>query len=414
MRLCNNKLFVKRIISIAVCFALVVVSLGVFVPEDSYDVSALSSSEIQQKINEKSAEQKKIQEKLDKLEGDKADAKEKAENLEEQVAIITEKVDIINSRISALSDEIAQKEKEIKEKEEEIKEAKELLKKRLRAIYVAGSSTDLLVLLSADDYTDFLQKTVVMKCITSDTKELMEKLEKELQAINDAKAKIEEDKKETDALQQQLVTEQNNLDQKYAEAQAAYSDIKKTEGELEAEAKKLEEEKDKLQEEFDRLARERAQAAQNGSSNVPSVTIDGGSYGFAWPYGGSYYISSGFGYRIHPTLGYSKLHGGIDITGSGAYGKPIYAIADGQVILSQYYDSYGNCVMIDHGTYNGTSIVSLYAHASSLVVSNGQNVKKGQLIAYVGSTGRSTGAHLHFEIRENGTRVNPLNYYSNY
>jgi len=284
------------------------------------------------------------------------------------------------------------------------------LKNRLRAIYIAGASTDLLVLLSAEDYGDFLIKSDIMKYITIDTKELMTELEDDIKIINKEKKVVEAKKAEADSLKQELVSEQNVLDAKYAEAQGAYNDLKSTEEELEAESAEIEAEKDKLQKEFDRLAQ---QAAQNNSSGI-TVTIDGGSYGFAWPYGGSYYISSGYGYRIHPTLGYSKLHGGIDITGSGAYGKPIYSIANGTVILSSYNGSYGNCIMIDHGRYNGNSIVSLYAHCASLNVGVGQTVTKGQQIGAVGSTGRSTGPHLHFEIRYNGNRVDPLSFYSSY
>lgn len=414
MRFFKNKV-VKRFFTLALCLSLTLLSLGVFVPENSYDVAALTSDEIQQKINDCESKQKKLQEKIDSVKDDKADAKKKAEDLNEQVSVIEDKVSLMTQKVNALESEINQKNADIKEREDSIADAKELLKKRLRAIYIAGASTDILVLLSADDYGDFLEKTDVMKCITSDTKTLMTKLEGQIKKINKEKKQVEAKKAEADSLKQQLVTEKRNLDAKYEEAQSAYSELEGTQQELEAESAEVEAEKDKLQAEFDRLARERAQAAlQGNSNNVPSVKIDGGSYGFAWPYGGSYYISSGFGYRVHPTLGYSKLHGGVDITGSGAYGKPIYAIADGQVILASYNGSYGNCIMIDHGTYNGTSIISLYGHAASIAVGNGSSVKKGQVIGYVGSTGRSTGAHLHFEVRANGERVNPLNFYSNY
>lgn len=398
----------KRVFTFVMCLVMAVASICVFTPE-TYNVNALTSSEIQQKIEECERREKEIQAKIDALQGDLDAAHEKAKKLEEQVKVIENKISLINQKISTLQKEIDEKNQKIAQKEGEIKDAKELLKKRLRAICVAGASTDLLILLSAQDYGDFLQKADVMKCITTDTKELMLSLEEEIKEINKEKKEVEAKKAEADALKQQLVTEQKALDAKYTEAANAYSAIKGTEEELEAESAEIEAEKDKLQAEFDRIAKE---AAQN--SSVGNVTIDGGSYGFAWPYGGSCYISSGYGYRIHPTLGYSKLHGGIDITGSGAYGKPIYSIAAGKVILSQYYDSYGNCIMIDHGKYNGTSIVSLYAHCASLSVSVGQSVSKGQYIGAVGSTGRSTGPHLHFEIRANGERVNPLNYYSNY
>lgn len=413
MRLFKSRI-TKSIASCFLCVVLVLISLFAFVPENSVDVRALSSYELQQQINDCENKQQEIQGKIDALQDDKKDAKKKADNLQEQVDVIENKVDLMTQKVNTLESEINQKEKEIKGKETEISDAKTLLKKRLRAICIAGASTDLLVLLSAEDYGDFLLKSDVMKCITSDTKDLMTELEDEIKVINKEKKKVQAKKAEADSLKQELVSEQNVLDAKYKEAQGAYDELKSTEDELEAESAEIEAEKDKLQKEFDRLAREAAQAAQSGSSNVPKVVIDGGAYGFAWPYGGSYYISSGFGYRIHPTLGYSKLHGGIDITGSGAYGKPIYSIADGKVILSSYNGSYGNCIMVDHGTYNGNSIISLYAHCASLYVSVGQNVSKGQQIGTVGSTGRSTGAHLHFEVRYNGDRVNPLGFYSGY
>lgn len=409
MHLFKGKLF-RRIISCSLCFAIIICAFCVASPEKSYDVRALTSAELQQKINDCNAKQQEIQNKIDGLQGDKDAAEEKADKLEEQVTVIEEKVSLMTQRVDALENEINEKNTAIKTKENEISDAKELLKKRLRAICIAGASTDLLILLSAEDFGDFLLKSDVMKCITTDTKVLMTELEDEIKVINKEKKEVEVKKAEADSLKQELVTEQDKLDAKYQEAYAAYSEIKATEDELKAENLAIAEEKEKLQKEFDRLAQ---QAAQNNNSGI-NVTIDGGSYGFAWPYGGSYYISSGYGYRIHPIYGYSKLHTGIDITGSGAYGKPIFAIADGTVILSSYNGGYGNCIMVDHGKYNGNSIVSLYAHCASLYVGVGNTVKKGQQIGTVGSTGASTGPHLHFEIRVNGSTTDPLSFYSSY
>ncbi len=403
----------KKFVSVIVCFCLIAVSLGIFVPEDSLDVSAATSSELQNKINSLNEKQKKIQKKLDSLKSDKADIKEKAENLEEQVDVIETKVDTMTAKVSALANEIDDLKAQINKKESQIKKAKKQLKDRLKAIYIAGASTDVLVLLSADDYSDFLEKTDIMKCITSDTKGLMNKLEKDIKKINKDKKQVEAKKSEADSLKQQLVTEKGNLDSKYKEVQNTYSKLEDTESALKEESAEVIKAKEEAQKEFDRIAREaakRALAAKKSSSSNVNIKI--GSSGFTWPYGGSsYYISSGFGYRYHPTLHYNKFHGGVDISGSGAYGTPILATASGTVILASYNGSYGNCVMIDHGIYQGSSLISLYGHCSSLAVGSGQTVKQGQVIAYVGSTGRSTGPHLHFEMRVNGNRVNPLNYF---
>ena len=125
---------------------------------------------------------------------------------------------------------------------------------------------------------------------------------------------------------------------------------------------------------------------------------------FLWPTN-SNLITSYFGYRVHPIYGNTRFHSGIDIGAS--YGAPIYAAESGRVILASWYDGYGYCIVIDHG--DGVS--TLYAHCSSIIVREGQYVSKGTIIGYVGSTGNSTGPHLHFEVRINGNPVNPLNYF---
>ena len=311
----------KRGLSAVLSLCLVAFTLGVFVPEKSVNVSAATSSELQNKINSLNEKQRKIQKKLDSLKDDKADAKEKAENLQEQVNVIESKVDTMTARVNALESEINDLEYKINKKESQIKKAKTQLKERLKAIYIAGASTDILVLLSADDYSDFLEKSDIMKCITSDTKDLMTKLQKDIRKINKAKKQVEAKKSDADSLKQQLVTEKNKLDSKYSEAQSAYSKLEDTESALKAESEEVLKAKEEAQKEFDRIAREAAKRALSGGS---SAHIKIGASGFTWPYGGSsYYISSGFGYRYHPTLHYSKFHGGVDISGSGAYGTPI-------------------------------------------------------------------------------------------
>ena len=126
---------------------------------------------------------------------------------------------------------------------------------------------------------------------------------------------------------------------------------------------------------------------------------------FAWPCPSSHYITSSFGNRLHPILKTWKYHTGVDIGASS--GKDILAAASGKVLMATTYGGYGNCVMIDHGG----GIVTLYGHASRLCVSNGAVVKRGDVIAKVGSTGRSTGPHLHFEVRKDGAYVDPMSYF---
>ena len=135
---------------------------------------------------------------------------------------------------------------------------------------------------------------------------------------------------------------------------------------------------------------------------------------FTWPVPGYYNITSHFGYRIHPITGVRKLHGGMDIASAGIYGKPIVAAADGVVVSAGWNSGgFGNWVVINHGMSGGNQFATLYAHmCRAPIVSAGQSVTAGQTIGYVGSTGMSTGNHLHFEVRVNGERVNPMNYFS--
>jgi murein DD-endopeptidase MepM/ murein hydrolase activator NlpD len=177
---------------------------------------------------------------------------------------------------------------------------------------------------------------------------------------------------------------------------------------LESQQSELEFDVSEYQEQIDELERkieEAAQAAQQESVEN-NIQYDGSQ--FLWPSPGYYYISSNYGYR------WGRLHKGTDIAGSNIYGTPIIAAADGVVSLVDFNDGgYGYYVMVNHGNSGGNNYTTLYAHMASWPsVSNGQSVSAGDVLGYVGSTGRSTGPHLHFEIRVNGNAQNPMNYFS--
>ncbi len=158
-----------------------------------------------------------------------------------------------------------------------------------------------------------------------------------------------------------------------------------------------------MKKEADRLTKEIQEAAAAAArANKTSSTYKGGT--MKWPLPGYYVVTSPFGNRLHPILKTYKLHTGVDLAGSGCNGKPVVAAADGTVIVAKYNVAYGNYIVIDHGG----GITTLYAHSSKLEVKVGQTVKAGQEIMKVGTTGYSTGPHLHFEVRENGSYVDPI------
>ena len=230
----------------------------------------------------------------------------------------------------------------------------------------------------------------------------------------DEKAEIESEKEQVAAARTELESKGSELAEVQAEAERVLEELNQSVASVQAESDRIAEEKAQASAEIDQwwkdyyaqLAEQENQQnnGSSGSSGGSSGSIGSGGYvstgNFTWPVPGFTNIS----------CGYSSGHKAIDISGGGRtiYGTPIVAADSGKVVTATYHYSYGNYVMIDHGGGYST----LYAHASSLAVSAGQTVTKGQTIAYVGSTGNSTGPHLHFEVRVNGNRQNPFNWFS--
>ena len=376
------------------CCLLSLTLVFVSIPATQIFVQADSISEIKQQIKAYEKKQQQIENKIKNLESSKAEYKDIQSALDEKISNLQEQIDLYNSRIYKIQEEIDDNNTVIKEKKQQIDETKDAMKKRLRAIYIAGSYSELAVILSAEDYGDFLARTELMRGVTEHDTTMMQNLNddiKEIDRLNEEnKTKIADNK----ALKADLVDKQKELDTEYAAAQSKLNSISKSQNKLENDVDDIEEEiKEK-----ERQIKEIEAAIRNAQSNS-NLTFKGG--GFAWPFQSSYYISCSYGQQSY------RFHTGMDITTNGAYGKPIYAAADGKVIQTKWSNKgYGNYLTIDHGS----GIATLYAHCSSLLVSTGQTVKRGQLIARCGSTGNSTGPHLHFEVRVNGKHVNPMNY----
>lgn len=378
------------------------------------DVRAASTSELKNKISDYDDKIDAINDKIDSLEDDKKAASELAKTLQEKIDNLENQISLVNQTIDTLNARIDEAQVKITEKEKEIDSAKGTLKERLRAIYIAGSNSNLQVLLSADSFADYLAKSELMRGVTKHDTQLMEKLNNDIKDINKLKEEIEADKADAKELKAGLVDKQNELDKDYQRAQAAYDKANGAQSDLSDEADELEAAKAQVQAEWEAAIRaesdRKRQFNSGGSSSGGSSGGDHSSsghdstvsdFGFVWPFQSSYYISCGY-------MGYAG-HTGVDITCSGALGKPIYAAASGRVIRATWSNvSYGNNLIIDHGVKNGSSVSTLYAHCQTLLVGEGDEVSQGQLIAYCGSTGNSSGPHLHFEVRIDGSHINPL------
>ena len=304
---------------------------------------------------------------------------------------------------------------------EELNEKHAVLEKRVRDIYINGQISYLDVLFGAKDFGDFLTRMDLLKRVMirdselvanvlkyqNEIKEVGKQLEADRKIQTELAAKAEEAKDiklEKVAKQQAIIDLMQNdkdvYDQQYDEMMASSAEVQRL-------IQQKQEERRRKEEEARRQA-EMAARKSAGAGNV--VVIDGGedytmpSYGgnMIWPISGP--ITSEFGWRTHPIFGSARFHSGLDI--GGDYGMPIHAAAGGVVIEAGWIGGYGNTIMIDHGG----GIATLYGHNESLAVSVGQQVSQGEVVAYCGSTGNSTGPHCHFEVRVNGEPVSPWDY----
>ena len=352
------------------------------------------------------------------------------ENITAQKDLITEDIDATEQKISSLNAEISKLDAEIAAKDKEIKDTVKLFCDRMRANYMAGETSVLEIFTSSSDMSSFLNRLEMFKRVTESDQSLVDKLNKEIASIEEMQKELETKKAALQKEKTELEAKRSDL-QKTEDTLTANQDVIKQKTEeveaklnaLNAQTKELKVSIDEYNSEMSRLDSEIKEAirkAQNsgsssggnsGGSNVGSMNSNVSSAGWAWPmpYDGVY-LTSYYGYRYHPLDGDWRYHSGIDVSMSGAYGKNIVATRAGTVILSSLESEsgtgYGNYIIIDHGD----GYTSLYGHCSELLVSQGQRVSRGQIIARVGSTGWSTGPHLHFEVRYNGETVDPLDY----
>ncbi len=322
------------------------------------------------------ATESQLREDLSDVKQEQDELSKQMTQVEQEVKDVQAKVDALTSQINKSAEEIASTEKKIKAKEKEMEERETNLNARLKVMYKNGSLGFIDVLLGSGSISEFVSNLEIIQKIYKNDMDVLETLEKEHEELQAVKKELKEKRAALATQKEELAVEQAELTEK---------------------KKALKKEEDALKAEADRLTSEILSMIDTSSKYV------GGE--FTWPCPASTYITSSFGNRLHPILKTWIYHTGVDIGCSS--GKDILAAASGTVIMSQVYGGYGNCVMIDHGG----GVVTLYGHASTLCVSKGETVSRGQVIAKVGSTGRSTGPHLHFEVRKNGEYVNPMSYF---
>lgn len=355
-------------------------------------VEAKSVSDMQDEIDSLSQQIKDLENKMSANQSKLADEKARQEQLTEQILNVEQQVSLYNTKIDEVNEMIAAKEAEISAKEEEIAESEELFAARLRRMYITNtSSSTLSTLLSASSFSDFLNRYEILKRISQEDRSAIEEL-------NVQKTEYETLKAELDSQKAELKEASDAVNEKYTQLQSMYAESEQAESSILDANKQYMENAEKYKKEQDALEQEIQELLQNEGSDE--------AYGdgqLKWPVPTRSYISSYFGWRT--LYGQPNYHKGIDIPGSA--GTNIVAADAGKVLkVSKLTYGYGWHVIIDHG--NGVS--TLYAHCSRLDVSVGDYVEKGQVVAGIGTTGNTTGNHVHFEVRINGVQQNPLNY----
>lgn len=395
------------------------------------DALQLETNTIQSQIEEKSNS-------LNTLESEKANLETKVNELQSQLDELMNRLAAQEQKLADIESKILELQAEIEALQVVIDQRTEKLNTQARYIQTDAGVTDIAsMLLSSENFSDLVGKITVVSKIVTANKDIVEQQEADQQKVEDSKVAVEEEKLAAEALRQDILISKNNVVAQKAEIDVQIAQVIENYELTEAEKNGLESTRAALAAQTEtisndmaaeevRIAAEReaaeqaaseaaaiaaaATAANNLTASAAPTTTASSSYtvnssGFIKPASG--YYSSPFGYRLSPITGGSELHRGQDIAGSGA----ISAAQSGTVVTATYHASFGYYVVINHGTINGVTVETLYAHMQpGLLVAPGQTVSQGQQIGIMGTTGDSTGVHLHFEVHENGGLVDPLNY----
>lgn len=372
----QRKRFICCILGLSLLISLMCPGVGYAVSDKQEKLNELNTQikQIEKQLKAGKAEEKKLASQISNL-----DKLIKA--AEGEIADLQKEISITNKKISAARSELEEMQKNIDRQNDDMGD-------RIRAMYKNGDVGIIEILLGSESITDFMTNLDMAQKIFDHDVKVLEQLEEQHKIMEDYR-------KELETLQAQLLSKKREEASKQDQLEISRGNVSKLKAEVEKDNKALEALEDALNEEANALTAEILKLQGSGA-------YIGGE--MAWPTPATKRITSYFGYRVHPILKVKKLHTGIDI-GAGS-GSNVIAANAGTVIKAAWNNSYGYMVMVDHGG----GIVTLYAHNSKLKVKTGDVVTKGQVIAISGSTGMSTGPHLHFEVRVNGVYKNPLDY----
>lgn len=366
------------------------------------NVYADALSDYQKQLESIKAQQQSTAKQLSGLDKEIAQDLYEMMDLDSKMVTFSIKLADLKAKVEDVNTKLKEQEQALQNSAQLYNSAEEIYITRLRIIYENGVPSLLDVLLSSNSISDFFSKMNALTSILEYDKSLVSNMKNQKQYIDYIKNNIEFQKTQLEQLQYDTEKSARSLD----DAKAA----------KENKMVQMQSSKETLKAKAAALAKQEQEAARKIQEEIERMQDTGGSFSgqFAWPTPGFNIITTRYNTSYDPwNSGTSTVHTGTDIAGSGIFGTKIIAMESGTVTLASYYGGYGNCVIIDHGTsaIDGQKYKSLYGHAERLNVVKGQKVVKGQVIAFVGSTGNSTGAHLHLELYKNNKRLDPLSYF---
>ena len=425
-----NKL--KRILCAMLCVCMISIPMAIPTTVSAED----SISDLEQQLQQLEQENEKYQKILDDTKSDIAEKEEYKSALVSKVQVLDEKIAVTREKISSLNDDIKEKQDAYDKGLSEVEDQFDALANRLRILYMSGNATDLEIIFGAKDFSDLIDKMELVKSLANSDKELISEIQTKLDELSTKKKSLEADKKDLETQQASLKSDQDEFNKLISDndeiLKNLYASNSEAQNSLESAALQSDEIEAKISQYYAAQKASQSSSSSGSSSSSSSSSSSGSSSSGSSSSGSSSVIvPSGSGFAW-PTPGFVSRssewfedrevynHGGIDIAGAGIMGTPVVAAADGTVVATnsscthnwgKSYScgcggGYGNYVMISHAGGKMT----VYGHLTSLTVSSGQSVSR-QVIGYVGSTGNSTGPHLHYECRLNGVRYNPMSEY---
>ncbi len=437
----------KKLVSAVAAGMAILLILALLLSLIPATVFAASSSAIQEELDNLESQAQEIQRAKEELAqqqaanaSDTRDVVSRKKDIDQEIKIIHDEIENLNAQIQNYNQLIVEKQKELDDAQTRQTELNQQYRVRIRTMEESGKISYWSVLFKANSFTDLLDTINKISEIAAHDQAMLAELDRVAQEIQRAQTELAQEKSNLDAQKTALAASQAELDEKSAEANAILAELTADAAKLdslyvsyedkeaaltdeiaqkeqeytaalaqEEEARRQEEERRRQEEENRRQEEEdRRQEEENNGGSEEEGGESGGSSssssGWLYPLPYRVPVTSAYGYRVHPVTGAWSFHTGVDL-GAGE-GTPIYATRSGTVTTATYSDVYGNYVTINHG--DGYS--SLYGHMTHYVVSAGEYVSQGEVIGYVGSTGWSTGAHLHFTIYYNGSTVNPMDY----